>query len=112
MASDTAALSMEHSKRYLLQFALQKDPIEAKRYVTACFGKSMYSDRQQAEMEKKLCVGNHKNCHLLFTRGISSEKKQTVPDEIELLQSVIYSINPKAFAPCSLIFLKYTLFDK
>ncbi len=74
---------MEHSKRYLLQFALQKDPIEAKRYVTACFGKSMYSDRQQAEMEKKLCVGNHKNCHLLFTRGISSEKKQTVPDEID-----------------------------
>ena len=54
MASDTAALSMEHSKRYLLQFALQKDPIEAKRYVTACFGKSIYSDRQQAEMEKKL----------------------------------------------------------
>ena len=83
MASDTAALSMEHSKRYLLQFALQKDPIEAKRYVTACFGKSMYSDRQQAEMEKKLCVGNHKNCHLLFTRGISSENKQTVPDEID-----------------------------
>ena len=44
----------------------------------------MYSDRQQAEMEKKLCVGNHKNCHLRFTRGISSEKKQTVPDEIEM----------------------------
>ena len=64
-------------------YFLQKDPIEAKRYVTACFGKSMYSDRQQAEMEKKLCVGNHKNCHLLFTRGISSEKKQTVPDEID-----------------------------
>lgn len=43
----------------------------------------MYSDRQQAELEKKLCVGNHKNCHLLFTRGISSEKKQSVPDEID-----------------------------
>lgn len=57
---------MEHSKRYLLQFALQKDPIEAKRYVTACFGKSMYSDRQQAEMEKKLCVGNHKKLSLAF----------------------------------------------
>ena len=83
MASDTAALSMEHSKRYLLQFALQKDPIEAKRYVTACFGESMYSDTQQALIEKKLCVGNHKNCHLLFTRGVAPEKKQTVPDEID-----------------------------
>lgn len=77
------ALSMEHSKRYLMQFSLQKDPVEAKRYVSACFGESMYSDRQQEEIEKKLCVGNHKNCHLLFTRGVAPEKKQTVPDEID-----------------------------
>lgn len=83
MASDTAALSMEHSKRYLLQFALQKDPIEAKRYVTACFGKSMYSDRQQAELEKKLCVGNHKNCHLLLPEVFHRRKKQSVSDEID-----------------------------
>ena len=77
------ALSMEHSKRYLIQFSLQKDPVEAKRYVSACFGESMYSDTQQALIEKKLCVGNHKNCHLLFTRGVAPEKKQTVPDEID-----------------------------
>lgn len=76
------ALSMEHSKRYIMQFSLQKDPVEAKRYVSACFGESMYSDTQQALIEKKLCVGNHKNCHLLFTRGIESKKNQTVPDEI------------------------------
>lgn len=77
------ALSMEHSKRYLIQFSLQKDPVEAKRYVSACFGESMYSDTQQALIEKKLCVGNHKNCHLLFTRGVAPKKKQTVPDEID-----------------------------
>lgn len=82
MASDTAALSMEHSKRYLLQFALQKDPIEAKRYVTACFGKSMYSDRQQTEMEKKLCVGNHKTVTCFYQRYFIGEK-QTIPDEID-----------------------------
>lgn len=77
------ALPMEHSKRYLMQFSLQKDQVETKRYVSACFGESMYSDRQQEEIEKKLCVGNHKNCHLLFTRGIESKKNQTVPDEID-----------------------------
>lgn len=83
LSSYGTALSMEHSKRYIMQFSLQKDPVEAKRYVSACFGESMYSDRQQEEIEKKLCVGNHKNCHLLFTRGIESKKNQTVPDEID-----------------------------
>lgn len=82
LSSYGTALSMEHSKRYLMQFSLQKDPVEAKRYVSACFGESMYSDTQQALIEKKLCVGNHKNCHLLFTRGVAPKKKQTVPDEI------------------------------
>ena len=83
LSSYGTALSMEHSKRYIMQFSLQKDPVEAKRYVSACFGESMYSDTQQALIEKKLCVGNHKNCHLLFTRGVAPEKKQTVPDEID-----------------------------
>lgn len=83
LSSYGTALSMEHSKRYIMQFSLQKDPVEAKRYVSACFGESMYSDRQQEEIEKKLCVGNHKNCHLLFTRGIAPKKNQTVPDEID-----------------------------
>lgn len=83
LSSYGTALSMEHSKRYLIQFSMQKDPVEAKRYVSACFGESMYSDTQQALIEKKLCVGNHKNCHLLFTRGVAPEKKQTVPDEID-----------------------------
>lgn len=83
LSSYGTALSMEHSKRYLIQFSLQKNPVEAKRYVSACFGESMYSDTQQALIEKKLCVGNHKNCHLLFTRGVAPEKKQTVPDEID-----------------------------
>lgn len=40
------------------------------------FWKSMYSDRQQAELEKKLCVGNHKTvtCFLpeVFHRRKSS----------------------------------------
>lgn len=83
LSSYGTALPMEHSKRYLMQFSLQKDPVETKMYVSACFGESMYSDTQQALIEKKLCVGNHKNCHLLFTRGIESKKNQTVPDEID-----------------------------
>ena len=61
--------SMEHGKRYFLQLSVQRDPEETKRYVQACFGKSIYSEEQQEKIERKLCIGNHKNCHLLFTRG-------------------------------------------
>lgn len=42
---------------------------DAGRYVESCFGKSIYTERQQEQIEKILCVGNHKNSHLLFTKG-------------------------------------------
>lgn len=69
----------------------------------------MYSDRQQAEMEKKLCVGNHKNCHLLFTRGISSEKKQTVPDEIDNKRERREILAFKKRQPCNMTRIKSIL---
>lgn len=74
--------AMEKAKHYLVQFSIQKDPEEAKRYVEACFGKSIYTQYQQERLEDKLCTENHKNSHLLFTRGISeadasSEHKDT-----------------------------------
>lgn len=36
--------------------------------------KSMYSDRQQTEMEKKLCVGNHKTVTCFYQRYFIGEK--------------------------------------
>ncbi len=72
---DTNALAegkagtIEKAKHYLIQFALQGDEEEAGRYVESCFGKSIYTERQQEQVEKMLCVGNHKNSHLLFTQG-------------------------------------------
>ena len=60
---------MERGRHYIFQLSLQRNPEETKRYVEACFGKSIYSQEYQEKIEQKLCVGNHKNCHLLFTKG-------------------------------------------
>lgn len=57
------------SKHYLLQVTQKTNLQEAKRYVEACFGKSIYTETEQEKLEQKLCTGNHQNCHLLFTRG-------------------------------------------
>lgn len=70
-ALDGKAGAMERGKHYLLQFSVHRDPEETKRYVEACFGKSIYSEEQQEKIERKLCIGTHKNCHLLFTKGSS-----------------------------------------
>lgn len=63
------AAATDQAKHYLLQFSMHRDPEETKRYVEACFGESMYSEMQQRSIEQRLCAGNHKNSHLLFTRG-------------------------------------------
>lgn len=60
---------MGEAKHYLLQFTTKTDPGEAKRYVEACFGKSIYTETEQEKLERSLCTGNHQNCHLLFTKG-------------------------------------------
>ena len=37
------------------------------------YGASLYSEQQQAELERKLCTGNHSLCHLHFTKGAPSQ---------------------------------------
>ena len=75
--AEGAAATMEHARHYLLQLSVHRDPEETKRYVEACFGKSMYSEMQQRSIEQDLCSGNHKNSHLLFTRGHVDDTRGT-----------------------------------
>lgn len=42
---------------------------ELREFMTGKYGLSMYPERQLAEIERKLCTGNHANCHLHFTKG-------------------------------------------
>lgn len=83
---DGKAGVMERSKHYLVQFSLKNDPEEARKYVEACFGKSMYPQAEQERIERKICVDKHKNCHVLFTKGNSPEvSRKKKPENYEKL---------------------------
>ena len=86
---DGKAGTMDRSKHYLVQFSLKNDLEEARKYVEACFGKSMYPQAEQERIERKICVDKHKNCHVLFTKGNlpeASGKKR--PENYEKLSVV------------------------
>lgn len=38
-------------------------------YITACFGRSLYTDEELQQLESKLCVGGHRGCHVYVTDG-------------------------------------------
>lgn len=38
-------------------------------YITACFGRSLYTDEELQQLEARLCVGGHRGCHLYVTDG-------------------------------------------
>ena len=80
---DGKAGAMDRSKHYLVQFSLKNDPEEARKYVEACFGKSMYPQAEQEKIERKICVDKHKNCHVLFTKGNSPEVSRKKKPENE-----------------------------
>lgn len=38
-------------------------------YITACFGRSLYTDEELHQLETRLCVGGHRGCHVYVTDG-------------------------------------------
>ena len=42
---------------------------ELRSFMAEKYGKPLYDRRQIGEIERRLCTGNHANCHLHFTRG-------------------------------------------
>ena len=85
-SGDGKAVKLEHGKHYMMQFSVHQDEKAAKQYVEGCFGRSMYTQTQQIEIEKKLCIGNHSNCHLLFTRGVPVAEIENRRDKREVLE--------------------------
>lgn len=38
-------------------------------YITACFGRSLYTDAELQQLEARLCAGGHRGCHVYVTDG-------------------------------------------
>ena len=50
-------------------------PEELRQFMSAKFGRSLYSLQDTRELERKLCSGSHQNCHLLITGGDRGQAK-------------------------------------
>lgn len=46
-------------------------------YITACFGRSLYTDEELQQLEARLCVGGHRGCHVYVTDGVFSTGSST-----------------------------------
>ncbi len=55
-----------------------------KTYIEGCFGTSIFSHAEILDIEKRLCVDNHKNCYLHFTKGKALDIAQTQKNENQL----------------------------
>ena len=48
---------------------------ELRAFMTGKYGTPMLSEQESMELERKLCTGNHTNCHLHITKGVPGKEK-------------------------------------
>lgn len=60
---------LKKQRHFLFQISRSEAFEEDWQYIGVCFGQSLYQEREQEQIEKRLCTGNHKGMHLYFTRG-------------------------------------------
>lgn len=63
------------SDEELLELKTSMNGAELRAFMSAKFGASIYSDRENRQLESELCTGNHAFTHLLITRGERAEGK-------------------------------------
>lgn len=66
-------------------------------YITACFGRSLYTDEELQQLEARLCVGGHRGCHVYVTDGIfptgASTGRMSVREKAGVLKNDITRMN-------------------
>ena len=69
-------------------------------YITACFGRSLYTDEELQQLEARLCVGGHRGCHVYVTDGKfgteSSNGRIRVREKAGIWKKDITRTNPGA----------------
>ena len=59
----------EKTSKAVSKVAIEKKDDSERQYIRKYFGASIISEQKTHSIERSLCVGNHKNTHLHFTRG-------------------------------------------
>lgn len=69
-------------------------------YITACFGRSLYTDEELQQLEARLCVGGHRGCHVYVTDGAfstgASTGRMSVREKAGVLKNDITRMNQSA----------------
>ena len=59
----------QNDKKPVRKVTIEKKDDSERQYIRKYFGASIFSEQKTHSIERSLCVGNHKNTHLHFTRG-------------------------------------------
>lgn len=59
----------QKTKKLKQKVVVEKRDDSERQFIRKYFGSSIISTEQTYAIEKNLCIGNHKNCHLHFTKG-------------------------------------------
>lgn len=62
------SMDQSHIHVRFAKYAAQTDE-GLRKYIESYFGAPLYGPRELRELERTLCTGNHRDCHLHFTRG-------------------------------------------
>jgi hypothetical protein len=62
------SMDQSHIHVRFAKYAAQTDE-GLRKYIESYFGAPLYGSRELRELERTLCTGNHRDCHLHFTRG-------------------------------------------
>jgi len=57
------------ARRVITDKSIEQTEAILKKHISAYFGKPLYDERTTSELERKLCVDNHKNCRLYYAVG-------------------------------------------
>lgn len=57
------------ARRRITDTSAEKTEMVLKKYISAYFGEPLYDERTTAELERKLCVDNHRSCRLYYALG-------------------------------------------
>lgn len=49
-----------------------------REYIEICFGKPLYNERELQGIESRLCMGNHRDCHVYFTEGLTGPRTDKI----------------------------------
>lgn len=65
---------MAKRNRSELGLPVVQTPEGLKKYIRDYFGPPCCPEKELAEMERDYCTGNHRSCHIHFTRGLSADR--------------------------------------